>query len=125
VYAALEVRRRVEEERGRRLAVVDGRFAKPLDEELIGAEIERQPIVFTLEDHVLAGGFGSAVAEYVVAKHRARSPRLHQLALPDCFIDHGSRAEQLASAGLDLDSLTRRIGERLERIGTKVRLAAR
>jgi 1-deoxy-D-xylulose-5-phosphate synthase len=125
VYAALEVRRRIAEQLGRELAVVDARFAKPLDEELIGVEVERQPIVFTLEDHVLAGGFGSAVAEHVLAEHRTRAARLYHLALPDRFIDHGARAEQLGSAQLDVESLTRRISSRLETLSPPVRLAAR
>ncbi len=125
VYAALEVRRRIAEDSGRELAVVDARFAKPLDVELIGAEVERQPVVFTLEDHVLAGGFGSAVAEMVVERYRQRASRLHHFGLPDRYIDHGSRAEQLASAGLDLDSLTSRVAQRLHETKQAVRLAAR
>ncbi len=125
VYAALEVRRRIAADLGRELAVVDARFAKPLDGELIGAEIERQPVVFTLEDHVLAGGFGSAVAELVLERHRQRASRLQHFALPDRYIDHGSRAEQLASAELDLDSLTRRVAKRLAKTERPVRLAAR
>ncbi len=125
VYAALEVRRRIADEQGRQLAVVDARFAKPLDSELIGVEIESQPVVFTLEDHVLAGGFGSAVAEFVLAQHRVRASRLHHLALPDRYIDHGSRAEQLASANLDVESLTRRIAQRLATVEPPLRLATR
>jgi 1-deoxy-D-xylulose-5-phosphate synthase len=125
VYAALEVRRRIAAELGRNLAVVDARFAKPLDTALIGVEVENQPVVFTLEDHVLAGGFGSAVAEFVLARHRVRASRLHHLALPDCYIDHGSRAEQLVSAELDVDALTRRVAQRLLAVEPPVRLATR
>ncbi len=125
VYTALEVRRRIAEQLGRELTVVDARFVKPLDEELIGEEIQRQPVVFTLEDHVLAGGFGSAVAEYVLGAHRQRAGRLHPLALPDRFIDHGARAEQLGSAGLDVESLVRTVAARLETVDTPVRLASR
>jgi 1-deoxy-D-xylulose-5-phosphate synthase len=116
VYAALEVRRRIEESSGRRLAVVDARFAKPLDTELIGAEIERQPVLFTLEDHVRAGGFGAAVSDLVLEKHRARAARLEVLALPDRFIDHGERPEQLISAGLSVDQIAERVAERLATI---------
>ncbi len=60
--------------------MVDARFAKPLDGELIGAEIERQPVVFTLEDHVLAGGFGAAVASWCW-NGTAHAP-------PDCSTSH-------------------------------------
>ncbi len=114
VYAALEIRRRVAAASGRQLAVVDARFAKPLDEALIGAEIARQPIVFTLEDHALAGGFGSAVLEFARTRPDLDANRLELLALPDAFIDHGQRAEQLADAGMDLDALTTRVTARLD-----------
>jgi len=115
-YTALEVRRRILKTTGRTLAVVNARFAKPLDEQLIESELRRQPIVFTLEDHALAGGFGSAVAEFAASRpngsvHKAR---LEILGLPDRFIDHGERPFQLASAGLDADSITERVRKHLE-----------
>ncbi len=114
-YTALEVRRRIAEMSGRRLAVVNARFAKPLDERVIIAELRRQPVVFTLEDHVLAGGFGSAVSELAVSRLRdvSKAKRLELLGLPDRFIDHGERTEQLAAAELDLDQLTERVAARL------------
>jgi len=114
VYAALEVRRRVQADSGRMLGVVNARFAKPLDERLIGEELARQPVVFTLEDHVLAGGFGSAVLELVRSQSgHLDANRLELLALPDRFIDHGQRSEQLGNAGLDVDRLTERVTARL------------
>jgi 1-deoxy-D-xylulose-5-phosphate synthase len=114
VYTALEVRRRINAATGHTLAVINARFAKPLDERLIGAELARQPVVFTLEDHVAAGGFGAAVLE--LARRLgddADANRIELLALPDRFIDHGQRTEQLADAGLGLDELTDRIGARI------------
>ncbi|MDX2170076.1 MAG: 1-deoxy-D-xylulose-5-phosphate synthase [Deltaproteobacteria bacterium] len=122
VYAALDVRRRVLDATGRKLAVVNARFAKPLDEALIAAELARQPVVFTLEDHVLAGGFGSAVLEFVRTRSDLDANRLELLALPDRFIDHGQRPEQLAEAGLDLDQLTARVTQRLHAVRPAVRL---
>jgi len=114
-YMALEVRRRIEETLGRTLAVVNARFAKPLDERLIAAELARQPVVFTLEDHVIAGGFGAAVAEFaIVQQHDAG--KLEILGFPDAFVDHGERAQQFASAGLDVEAITERVRARLESI---------
>jgi len=124
VYVALEARRRVLEETGRQLAVVDARFAKPLDNELIGNELAVQPVVFTLEDHVLAGGFGSAVSEFAHAAMRQRASRLHHLAIPDLYVDHGSRVQQLESAGLGLDDVVRRVTQRLGEAETPVRLVS-
>ena len=124
VYAALAVRQRLLETSGRTLAVVNARFAKPLDERLIAAELAVQPVVFTLEDHVAAGGFGSAVLEFARSCPELDANRLELLALPDRFIDHGQRGEQLASVGLDLDHLVERIATRLAalRPGAPVRL---
>jgi 1-deoxy-D-xylulose-5-phosphate synthase len=117
-YVALEVRRRISESSGRTLAVVNARFAKPLDEHLILAELERQPIVFTLEDHALAGGFGAAVAELALTHCRGQfdARRLEIIGLPDRFIDHGERTQQLADAGLDPDTLTERVSKRIEQL---------
>jgi 1-deoxy-D-xylulose-5-phosphate synthase len=117
VYTALELRRRINASTGHILAVVNARFAKPLDERLIGAELARQPVVFTLEDHVAAGGFGSAVLELArgLGEH-ADANRVELLALPDRFIDHGQRTEQLADAGLGLDELTDRISARMAKV---------
>ncbi len=124
VYAALEVRRRVQAATGHELAVINARFVKPLDTALIGAEVARQPVVFTLEDHAAAGGFGSAVLEFVRSRADLDANRIEVVGLPDRFIDHGQRAEQLASAGLDVDAITARVSARLAdmRPATPVRL---
>src|SRR5262249_5587408 len=125
LYAALELRRRIQAADGRTLSVINARFAKPLDERMIGAELARQPVVFTLEDHVLAGGVGAAVLEFARRQGARCDPnRLELLALPDRFIDHGQRSEQLADAGLDLDQLAQRIADRLAAVrpATPVRL---
>ena len=114
VYAALEVRRRVAATSGHALSVVNARFAKPLDERLIAEELTRQPVVFTLEDHVVAGGFGSAVLELARARGGPiDANRVEVLALPDRFVDHGQRTEQLTDCRLDLDQLTARVSARL------------
>ena len=110
VYTALEVRRRIRERPAATLAVVNARFAKPLDERLIAAELARQPVVFTLEDHVARRRLRLGGAR-VRARGRAGldANALELLALPDRFIDHGQRSEQLAEAGLDVDHVIERI----------------
>jgi 1-deoxy-D-xylulose-5-phosphate synthase len=115
VYAALEVRRRILESQGRTLGVINARFVKPLDEALILRQLTSQPIVFTLEDHVVAGGFGAAVAELALA-NGIDAARIEIFGLPDRFIDHGERTQQLADAGLDVDSLSTRVAKRLAAI---------
>jgi 1-deoxy-D-xylulose-5-phosphate synthase len=124
VYTALELRRRTTAAMGRTLAVINARFVKPLDADLIGAELARQPVVFTLEDHAVAGGFGSAVLELARTLPGVDANRIEILALPDRFIDHGQRTEQLADAGLGLDALTERVAARLAAVrpATPIRL---
>jgi 1-deoxy-D-xylulose-5-phosphate synthase len=122
-YTALEVRRRILEATGRSLTVVNARFAKPLDERLIGAELAEQPFVFTLEDHATAGGFGAAVAEFALTQGNGKTnaDRLEILALPDRFIDHGERALQLADAGLDVDGIVERVRRRIDKVAPPLR----
>jgi 1-deoxy-D-xylulose-5-phosphate synthase len=81
------------------LTVVNMRFVKPLDRALI-LELARTHAGFvTLEDNVVAGGAGSAVAELLAADSIAM-PMLH-LGLPDAFQHHASREQLLSEAGLD------------------------
>ena len=79
--------------------VVDARFCKPLDEELLVDLARRCGHVLTVEEHVAAGGFGSAVLELLSASGVTVPTRV--CALPDVFIDHGVPEEILAAHGLD------------------------
>ena len=83
--------------------VVNMRFVKPLDEELVLRLAARHRAVLTLEENVVAGGAGSAVGELLAAEQLA-VPML-SLGIPDRFIEHGSRDDCLAAAGLDLPGL--------------------
>src|SRR5262245_15862823 len=84
-----------------RIGVVDARFAKPLDEELLGVHLRRYRHVLTLEEHQRAGGFGAAVLEVASRLPEARA-RVRILGVPDRFSEHkSSRDEQLAELGLD------------------------
>jgi len=101
---------------GIQVAVVSARFAKPLDEPLIRqllAEDKTMPII-TLEDHVLAGGFGSAVLE-LAQQLQLDTRRITSLALPDRYLDQNIRAGQLAEAGIDHQSLVKKIRQLLHR----------
>ena len=83
--------------------VVNMRFVKPLDSELIVELAASHDLLVTVEDNAVAGGAGSAVGE-VLAKEGIFMPLL-QLGLPDEFIEHGSQEEQLTDAGLDADGI--------------------
>jgi 1-deoxy-D-xylulose-5-phosphate synthase len=106
VQEALKAAEALERE-GVRLAVVDARFVKPLDRELLAAEARRTGFVVTVEENVLQGGFGSAVLELL--EEEALAPRLLRIGLPDRFIEQGSQPELRALCGIDAAGIVRRI----------------
>jgi 1-deoxy-D-xylulose-5-phosphate synthase len=85
--------------------LVNMRFIKPLDEEMIIAVASRHHALVTVEENAIQGGAGSAVAELLLASDRLEIPLL-QLGIPDRFIEHGSRDSCLKAAGLDAASLS-------------------
>jgi 1-deoxy-D-xylulose-5-phosphate synthase len=97
------------EKEGIRLAVVDPRFVKPLDRELLTAEAARTGVVITVEENVLPGGFGSAVLELM--EEEGLSPKILRIGLPDTFIEQGSQKELRSLYGIDADGIARRIWE--------------
>jgi len=92
---------------GVNVAVVDGRFVKPLDAELLVAEARRCSKVVTLEENALMGGFGSAVLE-CLSEHGVNLPVL-RLGLPDYFVEQGSQAELRARLKIDADGVAERV----------------
>lgn len=95
-------------------AVVNMRFIKPLDTELLGEMARTKRLLITAEENVLAGGFGSAVAEYL-ADHGIEVPLL-RFGIPDRFIEQGTRRELLSLCGLQPDEMAERIRERLSQL---------
>ncbi|TCK17445.1 1-deoxy-D-xylulose-5-phosphate synthase [Thiogranum longum] len=91
--------------------VVNMRFIKPLDEACVCELTANHRMLVTLEDNAISGGAGSAVAESLAA-HDITIPLTH-LGIPDHFIEHASREEQLAECGLDSDSIYHRIQREL------------
>ncbi|HEY7871630.1 MAG TPA: 1-deoxy-D-xylulose-5-phosphate synthase [Rudaea sp.] len=79
--------------------VVNMRFVKPLDEALVLELARTHTALVTVEDNAIAGGAGSTVAE-LLAEKNAHTPLL-QLGLPDAFLEHASREQLLAEAGID------------------------
>jgi 1-deoxy-D-xylulose-5-phosphate synthase len=84
--------------------LVNMRFVKPLDENLIMSIAGRHRAIITIEENAVMGGAGSAVGE-LLASEGVQLP-LHHIGIPDRFIEHGSRETCLAAAGLDLAGLT-------------------
>ena len=91
--------------------VVNMRFVKPLDDALVAQLARSHALLVTLEDNVVMGGAGSAVAESLAAQGIAA--QLLHLGLPDHFIDHGDQNQLLAVAGLGKDGILASIRKRL------------
>jgi 1-deoxy-D-xylulose-5-phosphate synthase len=85
-------------------AVVNARFVKPLDSELLLDVLERIPRAITVEDNVVQGGFGSAVAE-LLADEGMTGVSLRRLGVPDRFIPHGTQDELRKICGIDKDAI--------------------
>ena len=84
--------------------VYDARFAKPVDGELIESILLASIPIITVEDHSVIGGFGSAIIEEAISR-KLDTTLITTLGLPDRFIGHGSRKEQLEDAGIDAVSI--------------------
>lgn len=97
----------VEQKTGRSIAHYDMRFLKPLDEDLLTEVVQKFRCIVTVEDGVRAGGFGSAVLEWVA--DRNADCRVVRLGLPDEFVEHGSVPELRALVGLDAAGIARTI----------------
>ena len=85
-------------------AVINARFAKPLDVSTITARISAGTPMLVIEDHSRIGGFGSAVLE-LAAERGLNTTGIRLLGIPDRFIPHASRQEQLREVGLDTQTI--------------------
>ena len=99
---------------GLSIGIVDARFIKPLDTEMLNS-ISHSSIV-TVEENTLVGGFGSAVMEYFESKGRLNEVKIHRIGLPDEFDKHATRAEQLSEHGLDAEGLTSKIRKHIDSV---------
>ena len=91
--------------------VVDMRFIKPIDEELIQEISDDYKLIVTLEDNVVAGGAGSAVNEMLLKINT--NSKILNIGLPDEFIEHGDQEQQKVINGLDGEGITKSIREKL------------
>jgi 1-deoxy-D-xylulose-5-phosphate synthase len=102
--------------------VANMRFVKPVDRELAFRLAETHDLLVTVEEGVIAGGAGAAVAEALAADGVA-VPMLH-LGLPDAFVEHGDPQVLLADCGLDSQGIVRAIRERMSQAGRRPGKAA-
>ena len=95
---------RLREEDGLHIGVINARFAKPLDRQTLLRAVEELPLVVTVEEGTLEGGFGSALLEAANTAGLA-TQHIVRLGIPDRFIEHGERGELLAELGLDINGI--------------------
>ena len=98
--------------------VVNMRWVKPLDTKLLETLIEQGiSHIATLEEHMVMGGAGSAVNEYLLnesAAFKANRPAICNIGIPDRFVAHGSQAEQWADCGLDVAGVVSQLQQLLK-----------
>jgi len=112
LYTALEAAKQLIEQ-GYDIDIYDARFAQPVDHELLAELTRAQVPIVTIEDHALAGGFGSACLESL---NEQSLPAHHvtRLGMPDRWIHQNSRGNQLALAGLDVESVRQKFAQAIE-----------
>ena len=111
VHPALEAVREVEEQTGKKVAVFNARFVKPLPEAQILELAGRFKTMFTVEENTLVGGFGSAVLELLADKGVLGGVAVHRLGLPDAFVEHGAQKLLRAKMGLDKAGIAKSVAE--------------
>jgi 1-deoxy-D-xylulose-5-phosphate synthase len=90
-------------------ALVNARFAKPLDKNAYAKIFSEYPCIVTLENNALQGGFGSGIMGLAAECNLEKQPRILRLGLPDAFIQHGAQDKLLESLGLDAKSVAERV----------------
>ena len=98
--------------------VFNARFARPLDTRAIDRFVERFPLLLTLEEHAVSGGFGSAVLEHL-ATRESTDCVVRLLGVPDRFIPHGEASDWLARLHLDAKGVAARAARELRTIGVR------
>ncbi|MBI5562543.1 MAG: 1-deoxy-D-xylulose-5-phosphate synthase [Deltaproteobacteria bacterium] len=112
VYPAMEAGARLERE-GIRAGVVNCRFIKPLDEALVLGIAASTGVIVTVEENVLAGGFGSAIAE-LLADNGLHVP-VRRLGAPDEYVEHGTQEQLRARLGLSAQGIEAAVRSLLSR----------
>ncbi len=106
VETALAVRERLKELHYQ-CTLINARFAKPLDEELLLSLSSEHRLLVTMEENVITGGFGQQVTQYLT--DTGQPIKVLQVAIPDQFVEQGSPAKLKEEVGLDADFIVKKI----------------
>jgi len=99
------------EAHGVEATVADARFAKPLDGDLIASLVAGHDVLVTVEENVLAGGFGSGVVEHLSDHDLAGEARVMRFGLPDGYVTHGKPSLLREEVGLTPEAVAERVAE--------------
>ncbi|MFV9924874.1 MAG: 1-deoxy-D-xylulose-5-phosphate synthase [Francisella endosymbiont of Hyalomma scupense] len=94
--------------------VIDMRFVKPLDETMLNKVSQTHEIILTLEENCIAGGAGSAVNEYFVAKDLSKKITVRNFGLQDKFLNHGTKDLLLAQSNLCVEKISQELDKLLK-----------
>lgn len=114
VKTAVEVRTKLQE-KGLACSIINARFAKPLDEELLREVTENHKLIVTLEENVITGGFGEHVMSFYQTE-QIMDINVLNIAIPDEYIEHGNVDILRKEVGIDTDTIVTRTLERYERL---------
>lgn len=103
---------------GIQAGLINARFIKPLDEEMLGRLAREVGTIVTVEDNILAGGFGSAVLEYI-SDQKLTEVRVLRLGFPDKFVEHGTRSQLLKKYGLTAEGISTEVSSFVKRFGMR------
>lgn len=105
---AVKVRELLKEQ-GKSVSLVNARFIKPIDEELLTQLCENHKTLITMEENVITGSYGMAVLRYI--NNQKKDVRVINIALPNSNVEQGSRNEQFKECGINVPSIIKRLEE--------------
>ncbi len=94
------------------IEVINARFLKPLDEEMLHDVMKRNIPILTIEESVLQGGFGSSILEF--AEENQYHPTIKRMGIPDRFIEHGSVQQLLEEIHLTKEQVIEELTNMLQ-----------
>jgi len=106
VESAVKIRDELKQ-KGKNVSLVNARFVKPLDEEMLDQLAQTHSVIITMEENVINGGYGMAVLRYYNTRHT--NVKVINFAVPNSYVEQGSRDDQLKECGLDLESILKRL----------------
>ncbi len=113
---SLEAARLLEEKKGIKATVVNARFVKPLDTDLLKELAQKHQLLVTVEENTVVGGFGSAVLEELNKNSLLQKVKVLNLGLPDDFVPHGAQNLLREKVGLSPEGIFNRIVQHLEEL---------